>query len=228
MGAIAGSVISTLLPFLLEKIFPGQKGGYEQVPTMDPSGQGLYQQLMGGLSGGGFGGGMLGSGMQNISDILSGKPEAFEAFERPMQRQFREQTIPGLAETFTGMGEGGLSSSGFTQAMGKAGAGLSEQMGAMRGNMQQGAMGQLMQMLGLGMGAKPFETMYRQGQGGMGTAMAPGIGAGIGQMLPGLFQQGGSQFSNLFSGWGGKGSITPGPYGSYTKGQYNPYTDVTR
>ena len=228
MSAIAGSAIAAILPFLLEKMSPGQKGGFEQTPAMAPEQMQLFQQLMGGLSGGGFGGGMLGSGMQSISDLLSGKPEAFEAFERPMQRQFREQTIPGLAETFTGMGEGGLSSSGFTQAMGKAGAGLSEQMGAMRGNMQQGAMGQLMQMLGLGMGAKPFETMYRQGQGGMGTAAAPGLYAGLGEALPQLFKQGGSQFSNLFSGWGGKGSITPGPYGSYTKGQYNPYTDVTR
>jgi hypothetical protein len=160
----------------------GHKASYEQVPTMDPQQMQLFQQLLSGLSGGNAGGGAMGSGMGFLQNILSGDTSKFEA---PLMRQFNEQTVPGLAERFSGAGAGAQSSGAFGQQLGAAGAGLSENLGALRGGLQMQALGPLMQMLQTGMGAKPFETMYKPETQGFMGAMAPGIGQGLGMGLTG-------------------------------------------
>ena len=99
--------------------------------------------------------------------------------------QFYQKTIPGLAERFSGMGAGAQNSSAFQQSLGSAGAGLSEQLGALRGGLQMQGLGHLQGLLSQGLGTKSFESLYRPSTSGLFGAMAPGIGAGIGMEFGG-------------------------------------------
>lgn len=170
-----------------------------QVPTMS-GGQmqgleGILQQLqqMQG-QGGAY------SGAQNyLSQILSGDPNAMAEFEAPYRNEFEQKTIPGIAERFAGMNPmgGGLSSSGFGQALGGAGAQLHSQLAGLHGALRQGASGQAMgqfnNLANLGLGARPFENFFQPGSGGlMGGALSGlgggtglGLGMGMGQGLSG-------------------------------------------
>lgn len=152
----------------------------EQLPTMTSEQQQLLSQLLEGL------GGPMGMGLQNIMQILSGEPEALEAFQAPAMRQFEEEIVPGIAERFTGLGGGAQRSSAFQQALGGAGAGLAERLSAQRAGLQQGAMGQLGGLLGMGMGARPFGYQQTPGTPGFLGAMAPGMGGGMGMGLASL------------------------------------------
>jgi hypothetical protein len=78
------------------------------------------------------------SGLQYLMQILGGGEEGFKNFEAPFMRQFNEQTIPGIAERFAGAGA--QSSSAFQQALGQAGAGLSENLAALRSGLQMQAL----------------------------------------------------------------------------------------
>ena len=85
------------------------------------------------------------SGAQNyLSQILSGDPNAFAQFEAPYRQEFESRTVPMLAERFAGLNPmgGGLSSSGFGQALGGAGAQLQSQLAGLHGALRQGAAGQ--------------------------------------------------------------------------------------
>jgi hypothetical protein len=124
--------------------------GYDTYSTLNKGGQGSYdqivQQLMSMLQGGAGniqGNPLYQSGSSYLQNILSNDPEAMKAFEAPHLRQFNEQTVPGLANLFGGLGA--QSSSGFQQALGQAGAGLQENLARVRGELQQGAAGQALQ-----------------------------------------------------------------------------------
>jgi len=132
--------------------FLGRGGRTEQVPTVTPQQKGVLDQILGGLGGQGFGGGALGSGLQNIFNLLSGDQGALDAFQAPAIRQFEEQTVPGIAERFSGLGAGAQRSSAFGQQLGAAGAGLAENLSAQRAGLQSDALSQLRGLLGMGLG----------------------------------------------------------------------------
>lgn len=70
----------------------------------------------------------------------------FKNFEAPMQRQFQEETVPGLANRFAGMGSGGsLGSTAFRNQLGREGSNLHTNIAAMRGGMQQQGANQALQ-----------------------------------------------------------------------------------
>lgn len=126
--------------------FLGTPAGFQQTPTGTPGQQGLIEQLIAGLSGGGTGGGPLGAGLGNLQGILSGDPQAFEAFAAPARTAFEQRTVPGIAERFSGVDA--QSSSAFGQQLGSAAAGLEEQLSAQRGGLQSQALSQLQGLLG--------------------------------------------------------------------------------
>jgi hypothetical protein len=167
---------------LMESLF-GKKESFDQLPTMDPQQTQLFQQLISGLSGGNAGGGAMGSGMNFLQGILGGDTSKFEA---PLMRQFNEQTVPGIAERFSGMGAGSQGSGAFGQQLGAAGAGLSENLGALRGGLQMQALGPLMQMLQQAMGNRSFENIHRPSTPGFMGQMGQGMGQAAG-MLPFMF-----------------------------------------
>jgi hypothetical protein len=158
----------------------------QQLSTLNPQQQQglsqIFQQLgMMQAPGGAY------SGAQNyLSGILSGDPNAFAQFEAPYRQQFEQQTLPGIAERFAGanpMG-GGLSSSGFGQALGGAGAQLQAQLAGLHGNLRNQAAGQAMgqfnNLAGMGLGTRAFENMHRPGSGGLIGEGLSGLGMGFG------------------------------------------------
>lgn len=192
---------------LWESLF-GSGSQFKQLPTMN---QGQQNALQGILDQLGMLGGQGGSyaGAQNyLSQILGGGPEAFAQFEAPYRQQFEQQTLPGIAERFAGanpMG-GGLSSSGFGQALGGAGAGLQAQLAGLHGNLRQNATGQALgqfnQLAGLGLGARPFENIRIPGTGGLLGGALSGLGQGFGA---GAGIQGGEGLWGLLSRLFGSG-----------------------
>jgi len=125
-------------------------------------------------------------------------PSFFEKFEAPMQRQFQEQTVPELANRFAGMGSGGSTgSTAFRNQLGREGSNLSTNMAAMRGQMQQQAIPQL-----LGYAQQPFSnlmTMYNQalGQGTQNQYQPPSAGP-FGGAFASLLSGFGQGFGNKF------------------------------
>jgi len=157
----------------------GSKDKVKQLPNMTPEQMSVLQQLLGGLGGG------MGSGMDYLQSLLSGEEGAFDAYEAPMKRQFEEQTVPGLAEQFSSLGSGAQGSSAFGQALGQAGAGLTENLAAQRAQLRSGAMQQLSQLMGIGLGAQPFGYNVQKGQAGMLPSMSQGFGSAIGKRMAG-------------------------------------------
>jgi hypothetical protein len=119
---------------------------------------------------------LLSQGMQDTD---------FNAIENREVNRFNTQTIPSLAERFTAMGGSGQRSSGFQDALGRAGAGLGEGLASLRS--QYG-----MQKLGMGL-TPQFQSVMRPRQPG-------GIEQGLGSimdllpMLSYMNMQGGNWF----------------------------------
>lgn len=164
----------------------GNKDRVQQLPTTTPGQQqGLEQILQQLRSMGGQGGAY--SGAQNyLSQILSNDPNAFAQFEAPYRQEFESKTVPMLAERFAGLSPmgGGMSSSGFGQALGGAGAQLQSQLAGLHGALRQGAAGQAMgqynQLANLGLGSRQFENVYQPGSTGLFGGLLQGLGSGIG------------------------------------------------
>lgn len=186
---------------LFDTLF-GTPGRIEALPSMTGEQSQLLAQLLGGL------GGPLQSGLGNIQDLLTGGPGAFEAFEAPAMRQFEEQIVPRIAERFAGgLGGGGLGgqqSSAFAQTLGQAGAGLTERLAGQRAGLQSQALGQLSSLLGLGMGAQPFQYQQIPGQEGGLSKLFGGLGTGLGlaggAALPGGIGKFGGFLKRLIGG----------------------------
>ena len=110
--------------------------------------------------------GGLGQGMQNSisyqNQLMDPNSESINQFAAPYLHEFEQQTIPGLAEKFAGMGAmgGGLSSSGFGQSLGAAGGNLQTMLAQLKAQLGQQAanqmMGQYGSMAGMGLSAQPF------------------------------------------------------------------------
>lgn len=94
-----------------------------------------------------------------LSQIFN-DPEFFKNFEAPLQRQFEEETIPGLANRFASMGSGGsLGSTGFRNQLGREGSKLHEMIASLRGGMQQQGVNQ-----GLQYAQQPASNYFQQMQ----------------------------------------------------------------
>ncbi len=122
----------------------------------------LLKQLTGGKGQQGFG-----NAMGLLQDYLDPNSSVYKNFEAPYMQQFEQQTVPMLAEKFAGlgggMGAGPLSSSGFGQALGAAGANLQTNLAGMKSQMQRQSimdlLNQFNSMSQLGLGAQPFSYM---------------------------------------------------------------------
>lgn len=168
------------MPSLWDSLF-GQEGKSVSVPTMTPEQRKLFGDYLAKL------GIPMEEGFKYLNSILSGSPEALEAYQAPYLRQFSEQTVPQLAEQFAGYsgGHGGLSSSAFGQALGGAGASLQENLAAQKANLQSGAFSDLSNMLNLGFNTHPYQRMQTQGNPGFLGNIASVAGQGIGSGFSG-------------------------------------------
>ena len=150
----------------------GTSGEYKKLETQNQGQQALFSQLLSGL------GGAQGSGLEWLQKMLSGDEGAFADYEAPYKRQFEQETMPGIAERFAGMGTGGAqSSSAMNNSMAQAGGELSQNLAALRGGLQQNAMGMLQGLMGKAQ--KPtFENVYQQPTTGIIPGMIQGAGQG--------------------------------------------------
>lgn len=133
----------------------GQQSQYQQVPMYNQNQQSALQQL-------------LSQGLSNYNP---------EAIANRARSQFNQQTVPGLAERFTSMGQARTSSPAFASQLGQAGSGLEEALAALQSQMG-------MQQLQFGLQPQ-FDTHYQPRQSG-------GIEEILKSLLPMLGTMGGS------------------------------------
>ena len=182
--------------------FTGTPAKRENVSTLRPEQEGLYNQLINSGMGQGAGG-AFGTSADYYRNLLSNNSADYNAFAAPQLRQFNEEIIPGLSEQFAqgGGGQGSFSSSGFRNAAINAGTDLSERLGALRANLRQaGAAGlQNIGRLGLGNYSQNMET-----QPGSEGFLAPALGAfgsaALGPAAGQLGYQAGNWLKNSFGG----------------------------
>lgn len=168
---------AAVLPSLFNK--GGSSSGLKKLPTMTKGQQGIQGQLE--RSFGGQGGG-LEQILNQLMMQLQGGGALEEALGNQYMQNFQEQTLPGIAERFAG--GGALSSSGFGQSLGAAGAGLQNQLATLRAGQGQDALQKLIQLLQFTQTSQPFDYLQKQKGAGMGG----GIAQGISNITPGAWQ----------------------------------------
>lgn len=189
--------------------FTGSPEKHERVSTLTPEQEKVFSQLLQSIQGQGAGG-AFGDSADYFRNILNDNPELMQQFMAPELRRYNQETIPGLAEQFAGMGSGGLSSSGFRNAAVNAGTDLSERLGAIRANLKQGAAGGLMGLGQQGLQNVSQDVMTQPGTEGLLSNLAPAIGAGLGSFAGPAGTAFGSMAGNMFKSGFGSSS----PYGN--------------
>jgi hypothetical protein len=121
-----------------------------------------------------------------ILQMLGGQAEVpdFESFAAPYKRDFQENIVPGIAERFGGAGA--LSSSGFNQTLGQAGAGLEEKLASLHEGLKSQRFGQL---LPFGFQQGTHTDIQQGGQNWLAQLLGPilqGYGGSLGQKFGGL------------------------------------------
>lgn len=203
------------------KFLTGTPEKRENVSTLRPEQEGLYQQSVNaGMQKGA--GGAFGEAADYYRDLLSNDSADYNAFAAPQLRQYNEQVVPGLSEQFAGMGAGGLSSSGFRNAQVAGATDLSERLGAIRANLRQaGAQG--LQNIGQQGLQKYSENMVTEpGTEGFLSQVAPAIGTAATTFAGPLATGAVNMAKNMFSSnkVGGNSS----PYGAAgTPSNWKPY-----
>lgn len=189
----------------LGRLFTGTPAKRENVSTLRPEQEGLYNQLINAGQGAGAGG-AFGDTADYYRNLLSDNSADYNAFAAPAIRQYNEDIVPGISEQFAGMGAGGLSSSGFRNAQVQGATDLAERLGALRAQLrQQGAQGlQNIGQMGLGSFSQNIET--DPGTMGLLPMAAQAVGGGLTSGVSGAV-------SNWF---GGRGTRVGGQ-------QRNPY-----
>jgi len=175
----------------------GKKAKTKTKPIYEPEQENLLNQILGSLTG------QLPMGLQNLQNILGGGEEHFAAFERPARRAFEQQTLPTIAERFTGtFGEGSQRSSAFGQALGTAGRELEENLMASRLGMQGDALSQLLGLIGPSISPRKYQYTLPRQPGFLenaGLALAEGLGTSLGGNIPGGIAKGASSIMKLLS-----------------------------
>lgn len=184
----------------------GQQGGFDDII-------GMIKGMKGGANNGDI---TQNQGFQNgqnwLNDLFNDQ-NFFDKFEAPMQRQFQEQTMPGIANRFGGMGSHGSFGSSFRNQAAREGEHLQESIAGLRGGMQQQGVNQ-----GLQYAQQPFNNMMQMYNQALGQPMmnqyAPATTGGWGS-LSAPFAQGATSY------WGGQGGQNNNNNQSYANGGGN-------
>lgn len=186
----------------LGKFLTGTPEKRENVSTLRPEQEGLYNQLTSAGQGPGAGG-AFGQAADYYRGNLSDNPSDFNAFAAPALRQYNEDIVPGLSEQFAGMGSGGLSSSGFRNAQLQGATDLSERLGALRSQLRQSSAQGLQGIGQAGLGSYSQNMTTQPGSEGFLSQLAPALGTAAGAYIGGPGGAAlGNQIGNWFSGRG--------------------------
>lgn len=198
-------------------LFTGTPEKRENVSTLRPEQEELYNQLINsGMAPGA--GGAFGGSADYYRNLLGDNSSDYNAFAAPALRQYNQDIVPGLAEQFAGMGAGGLSSSGFRNAQVQGATDLAERLGAIRANLRQAGAQGLQNIGQLGLGNYSQNMVTEPGTEGLLSKLAPAIGAAAGSFFGPAGTAAGAGLGGMASSWfGGKGSqvaSNTSPYGS--------------
>lgn len=193
--------------------FGGTDEKRENVSTLRPEQEGLYDQLVNAGKGRGAGG-AFGQSADYYRDLLGDDSADYNAFAAPALRQYNQDIAPGISEQFAGMGAGGLGSSGFRNAQMQGGADLAERLGAIRAGLrQQGAQG-LQNIGSQGLQSFSQNMVTEPGTEGFLSSVAPAIGTGLGMAFGGPIGGAiGGMAGNWLGGKGNRGGTNSSPYG---------------
>lgn len=207
-GSSSPSFMSSIKDFLI-----GTPEIRENLSTLRPEQESLYQQLQKAGIGRGAGG-AFGDTADYYRDLLSDDSSTYSAMASPEMRRYSQDIVPSLSEQFAGMGSGGLSSSGFRNAQIQGATDLSERLGSLRAQLRQaGAQG--LQGIGqAGLGQYSQNMITDPGSEGFLSQLAPAAGNVIGAYFGGpLGASAGYKDGNWLSGSTKIGKNTS-PYGS--------------
>lgn len=200
------------------RLFSGTPERRENVSTLRPEQEGLYQQAVNAGKGRG-GGGAFGDAADYYRNLLSDNSADLQAFTAPAMRQFQQDIIPGISEQFAGMGAGGLSSSGFRNAGIQAGTDLAERLGAIRANLRQAGAQGLQNVGQIGLQNYSQNMVTQPGTEGLLSSFAPAVGGAIGTAVGGpLGGAIGGMAGNWFRGMSNKVGANSSPYGPGASG----------
>jgi hypothetical protein len=92
-----------------------------------------------------------GAGLTNLQNLLGRTPEQhLRDFEAPYMRKFNQEIAPGIAERYSGANA--ARGSGFQNSIMNAGAGLTENLASLKGNLINQMLGQQTQAANVGLG----------------------------------------------------------------------------
>ena len=138
------------------EFFGGTPGRFEQVGRYSPQQQQALNQL-------------LSQAMSQAANPMAG----FEPFAQQARQQFQTQTVPSLAERFTGTG-GALSSPAFASQLGSAGSQLETNLASLGSQYGLQSQGNLLNLLRFGLSPQ-FDTYQLQGQPGLVENFLPSL-----------------------------------------------------
>lgn len=127
----------------LSEFLFGSQASTERLPTQSAGQQQLMAQLFDMLGSGGQLNEGLAASLAQLLGMAQGEGAQGD-WAQPFRQQFETQTVPQLAERFAGAGA--LSSSGFGQALGGAGANLEAQLAGLGSQRQQQGIQSLLNM----------------------------------------------------------------------------------
>lgn len=142
----------------LQALLAGSPTQVEQLPQYTPSQTSALEQL-------------LSMGLQGLQDPYAG----FEPIEQQARTQFQQQTVPSLAERFASRGSSALSSPAFASQLGQAGAGLEQNLAALRAQYGLQNRSGLANLLSLGLQPQ-FSNLPMQQQPGLLQQLLPVLG----------------------------------------------------
>lgn len=141
---------------------------FEAIPNMTPEMIQFFNKMLGGVQGGSL------QGIDYLSQLASGTPEAFEKAEAPAYRAF-DQQLGNIGSRFSSFG--GQGSSAFQNATAGAASEFSENLGANRMKIQQDAINKLLGLSTSLLGQEPYKNVLLQEDQGsnFGEQVAPVI-----------------------------------------------------
>ena len=165
----------------------GKPAQFSQRSTLGPEQRPLLQDLVRSVQGN------FGDVGNYYRNLLSEQGGDFQALAAPQLRQFQQQTVPGLAAQFAGLGSGATQSSGLRNSILQANTDLGERLAALRANLRsQGAQGLQ------GLASQGLGNFYQQTYTPRSSGFFESAGQGLGQALGALgTSYGGQGLSSL-------------------------------
>lgn len=167
----------------------GTPGQTKQFQNFSPQQQGLQNNILSQLVG------MLGN-VQNRQPAV-GKTFDFSPIEKQARINFTQNTLPGIAERFTSLGDGGQNSSAYQGVLGSAAAGLDTNLAALKAQYDYNSHNQ-QQQFGLQERGQENDLLSRL----LGIGFQPSFNESYIPRQPGLIENG---ISNAFGGLQGGG-----------------------